>query len=53
MPLVLAFDQSIARTGWCLYEPPAYSSILIGSFTSLRREKANCSWAIKFVFPKR
>lgn len=19
--LILAFDQSIARTGWCLYEP--------------------------------
>lgn len=32
--LILAFDQSIARTGWCLYEPPAHSSMMIGSFTS-------------------
>lgn len=34
MALILAFDQSIARTGWCLYEPPSHSSMLIGSFTS-------------------
>lgn len=32
--IILAFDQSIARTGWCLYEPPSHSSMLIGSFTS-------------------
>lgn len=32
--LILAFDQSISRTGWCLYEPPSHSSMLIGSFTS-------------------
>lgn len=32
--LILAFDQSIARTGWALYEPPSHSSMLIGSFTS-------------------
>ena len=32
--LILAFDQSIARTGWCLYEPPSHTSMLIGSFTS-------------------
>lgn len=32
--LILSFDQSIARTGWCLYEPPALSSIMVGSFTS-------------------
>lgn len=32
--LILSFDQSIARTGWCLYEPPAHSSMMIGSFTS-------------------
>lgn len=32
--LILAFDQSIARTGWCLYEPPSHSSMLIGSFTA-------------------
>ncbi|MCO6050869.1 hypothetical protein NGM99_13880 [Mesorhizobium sp. RP14(2022)] len=36
--LILAFDQSIARTGWCLYEPPATKSMIIGSFTS-RPEK--------------
>lgn len=39
--LILAFDQSIARTGWCLYEPPSYSSMLIGSFTS--RPETNMS----------
>lgn len=32
--LILAFDQSIRRTGWCLYEPPSLRSILVGSFTS-------------------
>ncbi|PWJ80613.1 Holliday junction resolvasome RuvABC endonuclease subunit [Pseudaminobacter salicylatoxidans] len=32
--LILAFDQSIARTGWALYEPPSHSSMMIGSFTS-------------------
>ncbi len=32
--MILAFDQSIARTGWCLYEPPSHSSMLIGSFTA-------------------
>lgn len=37
MALILAFDQSIARTGWCLYEPPAHSSMMIGSFTSAPR----------------
>lgn len=39
--LILAFDQSIARTGWCLYEPPAHGSMLIGSFTS--RPETNMS----------
>lgn len=32
--LILAFDQSIARTGWSLYEPPSHTSMMIGSFTS-------------------
>lgn len=32
--LILAFDQSIARTGWALYEPPSMSTIMFGSFTS-------------------
>lgn len=32
--LILAFDQSIARTGWAVYEPPTVSTMLIGSFTS-------------------
>lgn len=32
--LILAFDQSIARTGWALYEPPSHGSMLVGSFTS-------------------
>lgn len=32
--IILAFDQSIARTGWALYEPPAHGKMLIGSFTS-------------------
>lgn len=32
--LILSFDQSIARTGWALYEPPSISSIKFGSFTS-------------------
>lgn len=32
--LILAFDQSIARTGWAVYEPPAHGKMLIGSFTS-------------------
>lgn len=34
MSLILAFDQSIARTGWALHEPPSVSSIAFGSFTS-------------------
>lgn len=32
--LILSFDQSIARTGWCVYEPPSHASMLVGSFTS-------------------
>lgn len=32
--IILSFDQSIARTGWAIYEPPSVSSMLIGSFTS-------------------
>lgn len=34
MPVILAFDQSIARTGWALYEPPRHAAMLVGSFTS-------------------
>lgn len=34
MALILAFDQSIARTGWAVYEPPKHSAMIIGSFTS-------------------
>jgi Holliday junction resolvasome RuvABC endonuclease subunit len=34
MALILAFDQSIARTGWAVYEPPTISTMMIGSFTS-------------------
>jgi hypothetical protein len=39
--IILAFDQSIARTGWCVYEPPHLSSIKFGSFTS--RPETNMS----------
>jgi hypothetical protein len=35
--LILAFDQSIARSGWALYEPPTMTSIQFGSFTSRPR----------------
>lgn len=32
--IILALDQSVSRTGWCLYEPPSHRSMRIGSFTS-------------------
>lgn len=32
--LILAFDQSISRTGWALYEPPHAGAMKLGSFTS-------------------
>lgn len=34
MAMILAFDQSIARSGWCVYEPPKHAAMLVGSFTS-------------------
>lgn len=37
--IILSFDQSIERTGWCIYEPPSHSSMLIGSFTSRPRKE--------------
>lgn len=45
MALILAFDQSIARTGWAVYEPPAHGKMLIGSFTS--RPETNMSTEAK------
>lgn len=35
--IILAFDQSISRTGWCVYEPPHHGTMIVGSFTSAPR----------------
>lgn len=32
--IILAFDQSISRTGWAVHEPPSLQNIIVGSFTS-------------------
>lgn len=37
--IILSFDQSISRTGWCVHEPPTLSNIIFGSFTSAPEKK--------------